>query len=60
MFVVPRIILRVCDSKEISKTQDIVLPADFACEESDFDKEGVIFHLAKEIEVSLGSAKPGD
>ena len=27
-----------------------ILAADFACEESDFDKEGITFHLAKELE----------
>lgn len=27
-----------------------ILAADFACEESDFDKEGVTFHLVKELE----------
>jgi len=27
-----------------------ILTADFACEESDFDKEGITFHLSKELE----------
>ena len=40
----------ISDQKSALKFVKKVLAADFACEESDFDKEGVTFHLAKEIE----------
>jgi GNAT superfamily N-acetyltransferase len=40
----------VSDQKSALQIVRKILAADFACEESDFDKEGITFHLAKEIE----------
>lgn len=38
------------DQKSALQVVRKILAADFACGESDFDKEGITFHLAKEIE----------
>lgn len=40
----------VSDQKSALQVVRKILAADFACEESDFDKEGITFHIAKEIE----------
>lgn len=40
----------VSDQQSALQVVRKILAADFACQESDFDKEGVTFHLAKEIE----------
>jgi GNAT superfamily N-acetyltransferase len=40
----------VSDRKSAMRIVRKILAADFACEESDFDKEGIAFHLAKELE----------
>ena len=40
----------VSDQKSALQVVKKILAADFACEESDFDKEGITFHLAREIE----------
>ena len=40
----------VSDRKSALQVVKKLLAADFACEESDFDKEGITFHLAKELE----------
>ena len=40
----------VSDQKSALQVVRKILAADLACEESDFDKEGITFHLAKEID----------
>jgi GNAT superfamily N-acetyltransferase len=40
----------VSDRESALRVVRKILAADFACEERDFDKEGITFHLAKELE----------
>jgi GNAT superfamily N-acetyltransferase len=40
----------ISEQKSALQVVKKILTADFACKESDFDKEGITFHLAKEIE----------
>jgi len=40
----------ISDRESALKVVKKILAADFACEESDFDKEGITFHLSKELE----------